>query len=304
MAGSMQQGEIKTLLKSMTSFGQGQAPLSDGYWQVELRTVNSRFLDCHFRLPSFLNALEDRIKKYLSARFTRGRVNFSITLSGCTVNQPHLILNKPLLQEYKRIVEELRQELGFAAEVDLASFLTNRDIVIFEENQLDLEALWQSLEPALDSALTEAEAMRSREGEILADDFLQRLQTLEQLFAQVMKKSPLIVEDYRLRLEERITKLLAGPEPNLERLAQEVAIMADKCDIMEESVRAQSHIKQFREFLNSNEPVGRKLDFLVQELNREANTMGSKSPDALTAQLIVEIKTELERIREQVQNIE
>jgi len=292
------------LIKSMTAYGRGQAPAGEGSWIVEIRTVNSRFLDPHLRLPSGLIGLEDRVKKYLGERLTRGRINLSVSASGAAEASPRLVLNHPLVREYRRVLEELKQELGVEADPGLAPFLANRDLILMEETAPDLEVIWAALEPALALALNEAETMRRAEGAALAQDLSERLARVEELFKRAAARSPEIVENYRQRLKERLNKLMELPEVDPQRLALEVAVIADKCDVTEEAVRAMSHLEQLRAFLRAAEPVGRKLDFLIQELNREANTMGSKSPDADASQVIVEIKTELERIREQVQNIE
>jgi uncharacterized protein (TIGR00255 family) len=288
----------------MTAYGRGQAPAGEGSWIVELRCVNSRFLDPHLRLPSGLIGLEDRVKKYLSERLTRGRVNLTVSASGAVEAPPRLVLNRPLVREYRRVLDELKQELGSEADPGLGPFLANRDLIVVEETAPDLDAVWKSLEPALALALNEAESMRLAEGASLAQDLGERLERVDVLFKQAAARSPEIVENYRQRLGERLAKLGELPEVDPQRLALEAAVIADKCDVTEEAVRALSHLEQLRAFLGAAEPVGRKLDFLIQELNREANTMGSKSPDASASQVIVEIKTELERIREQVQNIE
>jgi uncharacterized protein (TIGR00255 family) len=292
------------LLKSMTAFGRGQAPARDGAWVVELRCVNSRFLDTHFRLPTGLAGLEERIKKFMATRLTRGRINIAVKATGAVEVPPRLVLNKPLVHEYRRVLDELKAELGLNNDPGLGPFLANRDLVLVEDASPDLDQLWAELEPALKQALDEVEAMRAAEGANLAQDLAERLELLDRLFSEAAAQAPLVVENYRARLKDRIAQLMADPEPDPQRLALEVAILADKCDVTEEAVRAQSHLVQFREALEVAEPVGRKLDFLLQELNREANTMTSKLPDAKASQLCVEIKAELERLREQVQNIE
>jgi uncharacterized protein (TIGR00255 family) len=288
----------------MTAFGRGQAPARDGAWVVELRCVNSRFLDPHFRLPHGLAGLEDRIKKLVATRLTRGRVNIAVKATGAVEAPPALVLNKPLVQEYRRVLDELKAELGMTGDPGLGPFLANRDLILVEDVSPDMDQLWAELEPALNQALDEVDAMRSAEGANLAQDLLQRLELLDQLFAQAASQAPQVVENYRAKLRDRIAQLMTDPEPDPQRLALEVAILADKCDVTEEAVRARSHLEQFRRALDAAEPVGRKLDFLLQELNREANTMTSKLPDAKASQLCVDIKAELERLREQVQNIE
>ena len=292
------------MIKSMTAFGRGQAPTEGGAWIVELRAVNSRYLDTHLRVPPVMAGLEERIKKHLAARMTRGRVNLTIKASGAAEGAPRLVLNRALVHEYKRVLQELKQELGLEEDPGLGPFLGNRDLILVEEATPDLEALWDQVRPALDAALDEAEAMRRAEGHSLAADLSARLDHLEQLFKQAAAQAPAVVENYRQRLQDRLAVLLDDPNPDPQRIAYEIAILADKCDVTEEAVRAASHLEQFRDFLRAEKPVGRKLDFLIQELNREANTMGSKLPDAEAAGLVVEIKAELERIREQVQNIE
>lgn len=292
------------MLKSMTGFGRGQAPARDGAWLVELRCVNSRFLDSHFRLPHGLAGLEERIKKLLASRLTRGRINIAVKATGAVEVPPKLLLNKPLVHEYRRVLDELKAELGMTSEPGLGPFLSNRDLILVEEASPDMEQLWAELAPALNQALDEVDVMRAAEGANLAQDLAERLELLDRLFSEAAAQAPQVVENYRNKLKDRIAQLLADTEPDPQRLALEVAILADKCDVTEEAVRAQSHLVQFREALQATEPVGRKLDFLLQELNREANTMTSKLPDAKASQLCVDIKTELERLREQVQNIE
>ncbi|MGD9123826.1 MAG: YicC/YloC family endoribonuclease [Desulfarculaceae bacterium] len=290
--------------KSMTAFGTGKAPAPDGEWVVEVSTVNSRFLDYHLRLPPALSGLEERIKKLVASRLSRGRVSLIVKASGAAQPSPRFVLNRPLLKEYQRVLEEIRQEIGLKEEPDLIHFLNNRDLILVEEQSPDHDLLWAELEPALRQAVDGIESMRISEGMALAADLGPRLQRLEDLFRQVAASSDRIVENYKQRLEERLSQILNSAEVDPQRLAYEVAILADKCDITEEAVRAQSHLDQFKNFLEQDEPVGRKLDFLTQELNREANTMGSKTPDAEAAQLVVELKAELERVREQIQNLE
>lgn len=288
----------------MTAFGRGRSRAGETTWTVEVRTVNSRHLDLNLRLPRGLNGLEDRMTKLIGDRLGRGRVDLFMSVSGLPPFGQRLTLNRPLVKEYLAVLRELREELGLDRPLGLEPFLANRDLVMSEEQAPDYEELWRQCEPALIKALDEVDAMRAVEGESMGRDLAVRLDRLGELFSQAAARSPEIVEAYRQRLNERIAQLLDRGEPDPQRLAQEVAIIADKCDVTEEAVRASSHLDQFRAFLQEGGRVGRKLDFLIQELNREANTLGSKSPDAEAGQLVVEIKAELERVREQVQNIE
>jgi len=292
------------VIKSMTAYGRGQAAAREGSWVVELRAVNSRFLDPHLRLPPGMAALEDRLKKHLAARLARGRINVSVRAQGAVEPPPRLVLNRPLVREYRRVLNELKAELGIERDTGLGPFLANRDIILVEEEAPDWDQLWAELRPAVDEALEELEDMRRAEGANLAEDLAQRARRLAELFQQAAAQAPEVVKNYRARLAERVAQLTGEVEPDPQRIAYEVAIVADKCDITEEAVRAQSHLEQLTGFLAAPDAVGRKLDFLLQELNREANTMASKLPDASAAQLVVEIKAELERLREQVQNIE
>jgi uncharacterized protein (TIGR00255 family) len=293
------------MIKSMTAFGRGRCPHAAGFWLVEIKCVNGKFLDYQLRLPPSLNPLEERIKKHIAQYLSRGRVNVSINLNGAPAVAARLLLNLEMLREYQKILAELKIHLGPEYEnPSLSAFMNNRDLVLAEEESVDMDALWQELRPALDQALNEVDSMRQAEGNNLSADICARLQRLEDMAAQMEIISPRIVENYKERLHERIAKLLDEAAPSLERLAMEVALMADRADISEELVRLRSHIQQFRKFMNSGEAVGRKLDFMVQEINREANTMGAKSPDAEALNLVVEIKAETEKIREQIQNIE
>ncbi|MCB2191101.1 MAG: YicC family protein [Deltaproteobacteria bacterium] len=292
------------MIKSMTGYGRGQNAVGEGAWVAELKTVNSRYLDFHLRLPSGLTALEERIKKCVGARLTRGRVSLSVAASGAVEAAPRLVLNRPLVREYRRVLSELQQELGIDQEPGIMPFLYNRDLILSQEEGPDPKDLWSQLEPALEQSLDELEAMRAAEGQAMAEDLSARLEVVGRLFDEAAARSPQVVAGYQERLQERIAFLTGDTEPDPQRLAMEVAVIADKADITEEAVRAASHLEQFKQFLQSSEPVGRKLDFLMQELNREANTMGSKTPDAEAGQTIVELKAELERIREQIQNVE
>lgn len=292
------------MIKSMTAFGSGQASFEAVTWCVELRTVNSRYLDLHLRLPRGMSGLEDRVSKMIGARLTRGRVNLNLGSRGTSDTSVKLSLNRPLFMQYRGVLQEMRQELGSKEPMNLDHFVGNKDLILVEEETPDQEELWSQIEPALTAALDEAEAMRTVEGQTLHQDFTSRMDRLVDMYEQAAAYAPQVVESYRRRLSDRLAKLLDSDQPDPQRIALEVAVIADKCDVTEEIVRARSHVEQFRTYLEADEPVGRKLDFLMQELNREANTMGSKMPDAQAAQLIVEIKAELEKIREQVQNIE
>ena len=290
--------------RSMTAFGRGQAAANQGSWVVEIKTVNSRYLDIQTRMPNGLMALEDRIKKAVEAVLDRGRVTVMLNAAGAVEPPPRLVLNLPLVKEYARVLDELKAELGIASDPGLGPFLANRDIIQVEDAQPDYERMWKDVEPAVQEALAGLIEMREKEGKTLAKDLSARLERLAVLFEQTAANAPQIVHNYRERLRERLAVLMEDADPDPQRVALEVAVIADKCDITEEAVRARSHLKQFAGIMAGEGPVGRKLDFLVQELNREANTMGSKSPDAESSSLVVEIKAELEKIREQVQNLE
>ncbi|TSK08300.1 MAG: YicC family protein [Geobacter sp.] len=292
------------MIKSMTGYGKGEAVHEAGRFIVEVRCVNHRYGEVTVKLPRALMQFENEIKKRVGERLVRGKIDVFIQVENAValgVPTPNL----PLARGYLKAYQTIGEALGLSGQVDLSLIAAQRDVVtVAAEAEATLEEIPQELVAAVDDALRRVDEMRLFEGESLFGDFKKRRETLDRLIGQVGERAPLVVSEYAQRLKERIAQLLGEGSLPEERIAQEVAVMADKCDVTEELVRLSSHLRQFDETLAQSEPVGRKLDFLLQEINREVNTIGSKANDAQMAACVVELKAELEKIREQVQNIE
>lgn len=290
--------------RSMTGFGRGEAGGPERLWVAEIRTVNHRFLDQKISLPRAFPGFEEPIRKMVAERLVRGRVEVYLNVSGATQIQAHLKINQELAQQYHACLESLQRDFGLHGSIQLADMLGLRDLISMEEQPPDLEAEWVLASRALSNALQACEQMRLQEGLALQQDVKQRLQVFSELVARIDTQIPELLHLRHSELKERLAKLLSGVDLDPMRLAQECAIMADKSDVSEEITRLRSHIQQFHHFLELDEAVGRRLDFLLQEFLREVNTLSSKINHAGIAQLGVEMKNEIEKIREQVQNIE
>ena len=290
--------------RSMTGFGRGEALAQGRTWTVEIKTVNHRFLDQRVVLPRSISGLEDRVKKMISGRLDRGRVEVNVGLQGDVSVGVNLRVNMNLAEQYHRCLQQINEELGLGYSIGLADMLTLRDVILQEDEGIDLDGEWEILADAVTAALDECDAMREQEGQTLKDDLSSRLQSFTAIVQEIEKNIPEVLQQRQQELKERIEKLLGGIDIDPGRLAQETAYMADKADVTEEVVRLHSHIAQFTHFLDSDEPVGRRLDFLLQEFLREVNTLASKINNGSIAHLGVEMKNEIEKLREQVQNIE
>jgi uncharacterized protein (TIGR00255 family) len=288
----------------MTGFGRGEATEDERSWIVEIRTVNHRFLDQRVVLPRAFTNLEERVKKTVAAHQDRGRVEITLALKGNSTGGPVLTVDMDLARQYQACLQQLGEEFGLGPRIQLSEMLTQRDIISLQEQSPDVDQEWPLVEKAVLAALNECSAMREQEGESLKNDLLARLESFAAIIKNIETSIPDVLLQRQQELEKRVNKLLGGMDIDPMRLAQETAVMADKADVTEEVVRLASHISQFREFLNSNEPVGRRLDFLLQEFLREVNTLASKISNAVIAHLGVEMKNEIEKLREQVQNIE
>ncbi|RWX48707.1 TIGR00255 family protein [Candidatus Electrothrix marina] len=288
----------------MTGFGRGESGNTERTWVVEIRTVNHRFLDQRVVLPSAVAALEEQIKKTVAGQQDRGRVDISVTLRGETSGGSQLHLDLDLARQYHACLQEMNTELGLGVSIQISDLLTLRNIIAVQEQNPDIDEAWPLLKEALLAALADCACMREREGGSLKEELLQRLDNFAALVREIEAMVPEVLEQRQQELKNRITKLLEGVDVDPVRLAQEAAIMADKADVTEEVVRLASHIDQFRGFMESDESVGRRLDFLLQEFLREVNTLASKISNSAIAHLGVEMKNEIEKLREQVQNIE
>jgi uncharacterized protein (TIGR00255 family) len=293
------------MLKSMTAFGRAEEVIEGRLYAVEIRCVNRRYCEISVRMPQPFMPLEERIKKLVAAKVARGRVDVMIKIKSGSQSVADIEVNLPLAQAYWRAVGELKEALETQQDVGLEALLGLEGIMTATEPEVDLEKTWLALASLISKALKDVDIMRIAEGQAIYHDFQKRLQSVEEGLARIKTLAPSVLSAYHSRLKERIDALTEGEvelDPN--RLAQEAAFWADRSDITEEIVRSESHLKQFRTMMESEDPAGRSLDFLLQELNREVNTIGSKGGDAELSHLVVMLKSELEKIREQVQNVE
>jgi len=288
----------------MTAFGRGEA-MADGYrFTVELRTLNHRFCDIRIKLPRRYTDFEEEIKRQLSAQFSRGRIEVNVVADETLDKVQHLTVDTELAETYKRLLLDLKNKLDLETDLRLDTLLHFRDIFVFKEDDESRGQAWQVMEAALQQGVKQCIHMRKEEGSAIEADFIERLNQLETLSGEVKSRAPLVVLDVRDRLQKRIEELLGQGELDESRLAQEAAILAEKSDITEELIRLESHIQQFRVLLKASGPRGRQLEFVLQEMHREVNTIGSKANDVEIGQKVIQIKTELERFREQLQNVE
>lgn len=294
------------MIRSMTGYGKAEAIIEGRQLQVEIKSVNHRYLDISLRMPGAVSSLEGEIRKRIGEEFSRGRVDVNIRMDkdNCLPNGARLELNLPAIRNYYSLLTQMKQELDLDDPVTLSMVAGCKDAFTVTEQMEDAASLWGQLEPVIDAAMKSAVSMREKEGAALGVDFLKRIDLIKANVAAIAQRSPDIVIEYQKRLKERIKELTASIDIDEWRLSQEVAIMAERSDITEEIVRFNSHITQFNELIASDDIIGRKIDFLIQEMNREINTIGSKSSDASISRNVIEIKSELGKLREQVQNIE
>lgn len=290
-------------MRSMTGYGRALVEEDGREMTVEVRSVNHRFLDVSCRLPRSIGFLEDAVRKGVAARVARGHVDVFVNYVNRREDAREVRVDTVLAQAYRSALEELGKAVGVTQSASLIDYARLPDVLTVSEKQEDQDALRVLLQHALEKALDQLCAMREMEGENMRADILSKMDAIASLQKQIASRAPLVVEEYREKLRARLCALLSG-ELDEARFATEVAIFADRAAIDEELVRLESHIAQIRAAAALQEPVGRKLDFLVQELNREVNTIGSKASDAQIAQHVVAAKGEIEKLREQVQNIE
>lgn len=292
------------MIKSMTGYGKGEAAAGQGRFTVELRSVNHRYGEISVRMPRGFLALENDVKKALAASLKRGKIDAYVQWEEAGGSEALPQLDLALARGYADLMRRLSAELDTDERLPLQLILSQkgvlRDAAVAPEEGECLPLLMEAVQAAVGAM----EAMRCREGGALAADLADRREQVAQWVAQIRERAPQVVGEYRQKLKARLDQLLEGVELDPVRLAQEVALMADRCDVTEELVRLASHFHQFDGALASGEPVGRKLDFLMQEMNREVNTIGSKSSDAEITSLVIRIKAEMEKMREQVQNVE
>ncbi|MDF2499940.1 MAG: hypothetical protein K0Q77_654 [Anaerosporomusa subterranea] len=294
------------MLKSMTGFGRGEFMDNHHRFTVEIKAVNHRYNEIVIRMPKNLNSLEDRIRRRVADSLARGRIDVYITLDEYGGKKRSLRVDKELAIAYYKALRELADVLDLPADVALRQIASYPDVLKSEEVVEDAEQLWPKLSVALDSAVDNLLKMRTREGANIEKDLSHRLGIIAKHAAVIEERAPQIIEEYNERLLVRLRETLSllGNQPDEARVLQEVACFAERTNFTEELVRLNSHFDQFYRTIDSDESVGRKLDFLLQEINRETNTIASKANDFTVASLVVEMKSELEKVREQIQNIE
>lgn len=292
------------MIKSMTGFGRGHEVLNGRDITVEIRAVNHRYYEFSARIPRSMSFAEERLRALLAGKINRGKVEVSVFVTNTTASDEQITVNKQVLKDYVDALREVKDEFSLTDDLSLSAVLRMPDALCVVKTQTDEEQLWLDVKQVAEQALEKFIAMRETEGERMRADFLARLATIENWVGIVEERSPKIVEEYRKRLFERMSEVLEGKQIDESRILLEAGIFSEKTAVDEETVRLRSHIAQFRSMMDSAEPVGRKLDFLVQEMNRETNTIGSKVQDIEVTRIVVDQKSEIEKIREQVQNIE
>ncbi len=292
------------MLKSMTGYGRGELVAEGRHIVFEIKSVNHKFFEFNCRLPRNCLFLEDKLKAFVQERVSRGKVDVFLQVETLDGENVQVEVNHPLADGYAAALRELKERYELPDEVTLALLSRYNDIFTVRKAPEDEDALWRAVlgaaRPAMDAFL----AMRETEGSRLLSDMLEKAERVESLVGEVEKHTPETVSEYQQRLKAKIEELLGDRPMDEQRVLTEVAVFADKVAVDEETVRLKSHIRQLRKLSQSDGPVGRKIDFLVQEMNREANTIGSKSQNSEVAYLVVDIKSEIEKIREQVQNVE
>ena len=291
-------------MHSMTGYGRMSVERDGRQLTVELKSVNHRFLDLSFRMPRSFNFLEDAARRLIGEYLSRGHVDLFATYRNTREDSRRVEVDQALLDAYMTALDGIAETTGLEDDRTLSLATRLPDVLTVAEADEDQDALRELMREALTGALEQMSAMREKEGEALKRDISARIDTLESMTAEIEARYPETVAEYQQKLRARVEELLGGAAMDEQRLMQEVAIMADRSAIAEETVRLHSHFAQVRGFMAAGEPVGRKLDFIVQELNREVNTISSKSQDVPITRLVVEAKAEIEKIREQVQNVE
>ncbi len=292
------------MVKSMTGYGRAEDTLNGCTITVELRSVNNRYLDCNVRMPRLYLFAEETIKSRVQNTISRGKVDVFVTLDSTGGEQVQVSVNQPLADGYYAALTQLAERYGLSKDISVSLLSRFPDVLLAEKAEEDVEQRAQDICSVLDRALADFDQMRTREGARLEADVLSRAARIEELVGKVEERSPQTVAEYRARLEARMNEVLSNTQLDPARILTEAAIFADKVAVDEETVRLRSHIGQLRHMLEQGGATGRKLDFLIQEFNREANTIGSKCSDIDIARHVVDIKAEIEKIREQVQNIE
>ncbi len=292
------------MLRSMTGYGRSENIIDGRHIIFEIKSVNHKFFECNARLPRSCMFLEDKLKTLVQGKISRGKVDVFLQLETLESTDTEVLVNHSLASAYVKALRELKEEYSLPDEVSLSLLARCPDLLSVRKAQEDEDALWAAVAEVAEAAIESFLEMRKSEGIRLQKDILEKAGHLEALVDEVEKITPETVAEYRERLQTKIEEMLGANHFDEQRILTEVAVFADKVAVDEETVRLRSHIRQLRQLSESEEPVGRKIDFLVQEMNREANTIGSKSVNSKIAYLVVDMKSEIEKIREQIQNVE
>ena len=292
------------MIKSMTGYGRACRSYDGREIVVEVRSVNNRYLDCNVKLPRIYSYAEDRVKQLVKEYVTRGKVDVFITVNNQAGEEVKITLNRPVLEGYLHAMQTVAADYPVRDDISVTSLTRLPDVFLVEKPDIDEEARAAELLQTASDALEQYNSMRITEGAALERDLLNRRETILDLVAKVEARSPITVAEYRARLEAKMQEVLSSTTIDESRVLTEAAVFADKIAVDEETVRLRSHLDQLSSMLSTGGAIGRKLDFLLQEMNREANTIGSKCTDVKLARIVVDIKAELEKIREQTQNIE
>jgi len=292
------------MIRSMTGYGRGEYENGGRKYVVEIKTVNHRYADIFVKVTRQISFIEDRVRQTVSKSLSRGKIDVYVNYESNEENSKLVLIDEVLAESYINAVRFLKDNFGLQDDISTSLISRFPDVLKVEKAEEDVDEIWEGLKIALDEAINCVIKMRENEGEGLKRDFLKKAAYVESLVEEISKRAPEVVKDYKQRLETRIKELLEQQTIDESRLAMEVAIFADRCSIDEELVRIKSHINQLREILDMDQPIGRKLDFLIQEMNREINTIGSKANDLIITKNVIEIKSEIEKIREQIQNVE
>ncbi len=292
------------MVRSMTGFGRGEVTLDGVTYTVEVKSVNHRYFEFSSRMPRSFIFLEEKLKKFFASKIARGKVEVFVGVDGSNSNPDVIKINEAVAISYVTALKELKSKFGLAGKISVSDVAANNDIFITQRQKCDEETVWNAVSEAAGIAVDAFIKMREVEGARLFDDIVSRCDFILEKVAFVETRSPETLNNYRTRLETKMREILEDNNIDEQRLLTETAIFADKIAVDEETVRLKSHISQLKTMLEGSEAVGRKLDFVVQEMNRETNTIGSKAQDLEIAHTVVEMKAEIEKIREQIQNIE
>ncbi|MDR5658330.1 YicC/YloC family endoribonuclease [Serpentinicella sp. ANB-PHB4] len=293
------------MIKSMTGFGRSEFQYNNTYFTIEIKSVNNRYMDINIKCPKKFTYLEDQIRQLFKQKIKRGRVDVFINYDQVGEKDVRVTPNVLLAKEYLDALKVLEEELNIKNDICVSTFIKFPDILKIEDKVEDKDQVWKAFQNGLEDSLDKLILMRKEEGNKLKEDLLMRVEYMSNLINEVNQRGEIVLLEYKTKLTKRIAEILDDDiQIDDNRLAMEVAIYADKSNVTEEVVRLSSHIKQFEKSLDQTDSVGRKLDFIIQEMNREVNTIGSKTNDIIISNIVVELKSELEKIREQVQNIE